>query len=108
MRAHLISKIPRVAGVVSFAAILGACTPNHMAFEKAVRQRVSVGMTLSTAVSSLAKMHMDCYGGYQVSCTRDRSGPMLSGCIERVNLHVSQDNTFIDAIEVPPIACAWL
>jgi hypothetical protein len=33
---------------------------------------------------------------------------MLSGCIERVNLHVSPDNTFIDSIEVPPIACVWL
>jgi hypothetical protein len=108
MKTRLIFKILRVAGVVSFATILGGCTPNHMAFEKAVRQRVSVGMTLSTAVSSLAKMHMDCYGGYQVSCTRDRSGPMLSGCIERVNMHVSQDNTFIDSIEVPPIACVWL
>jgi hypothetical protein len=108
MKKRLIFIIPRVVGVVSFATVIGGCTPNHMAFEKAVRQRVSVGMTLSTAVSSLAKMHMDCYGGYQVSCTRDRSGPMLSGCIERVNLHVSQDNTFIDSIEVPPIACAWL
>jgi hypothetical protein len=108
MKTRLIFKIPRVAAVVSFATILGGCTPNHMAFEKAVRQRVSVGMTLSTAVSSLAKMHMDCYGGYQVSCTRDRSGPMLSGCTERVNLHVSQDNTFIDSIDVPPIACVWL
>ncbi len=100
--------VARVLGVVSFATILCGCTPNHLAFEKAVRQRVSVGMTLSTAVSSLAKMHMDCYGGYQVSCTRNRSGPMLSGCIERVNLHVSQDNTFIDSIEVPPIACVGL
>jgi hypothetical protein len=108
MKTRLIFRIPSLVGVVSFAAILSGCTPNHMAFEKAVRQRVSVGMTLSTAVSSLAKMHMDCYGGYQVSCTRDRSGPMLSGCVERVNLHVSQDNTFIDSIEVPPIACAWL
>jgi hypothetical protein len=108
MKKRLIFIIPRVVGVVSFATVIGGRTPNHMAFEKAVRQRVSVGMTLSTVVSSLAKMHMDCYGGYQVSCTRDRSGPMLSGCIERVNLHVSQDNTFIDSIEVPPIACAWL
>jgi hypothetical protein len=98
MKTRLIFKIPRVIGVVTFATLLGGCTPNHMAFEKAVRQRVSVGMTLSTAVSGLAKMHMDCYGGYQVSCTRDRSGPMLSGCIERVTLHVSQDNTFIDSI----------
>jgi hypothetical protein len=108
MKTRPIFRIPRVVGVVSFATILSGCTPNHMAFEKAVRQRVSVGMTLSTAVSGLAKMHMDCYGGYQVSCTRDRSGPMLSGCIERVNLHVSQDNTFIDSIEVPPIACVGL
>jgi hypothetical protein len=108
METSLISKIPRVVGVVMFSAVVSGCTPNHMRFEKAVRQRVSLGMTLSTAVSSLAKMHLYCYGGYQVSCTRDRSGPMLSGCIERVNLHVSQDNTFIDAIEVPPIACAWL
>jgi hypothetical protein len=108
MKTRLVFIIPRVVGVVSFATVTGGCTPNHMAFEKAVRQRVSVGMTLSTAVSSLAKMHMDCYGGYQVSCARDRSGPMLSGCIERVNFHVSQDNTFIDSIEVPPIACAWL
>jgi len=107
-KTSLIFKIPRVVGVVSFATILSGCTPNHMVFEKAVRQRVSVGMTLSTAVSSLAKMHMDCYGGYQVSCTRDRTGPMLSGCIERVNLHVSRDNTFIDSIEVPPIACVGL
>jgi hypothetical protein len=108
MKTRLVFIIPRVVGVVGFATVIGGCTPNHMAFEKAVRQRVSVGMTLSTAVSSLAKMHVDCYGGYLVSCTRDRSGPMLSGCIERVNLHVSQDNTFIDSIEVPPIACAWL
>ena len=108
MKTPLVFIIPRVVGVVSIATVFGGCTPNHMAFEKAVRQRVSVGMTLSTAVSSLAKMHMDCYGGYQVSCTRGRSGPMLSGCIERVNLHVSQDNTFIDSIEVPPIACVWL
>jgi hypothetical protein len=108
MKTRLMFKTPTVMGVVSFATILSGCTPNHMAFEKTVRQRVSVGMTLSTAVSSLAKMHMDCYGGYQVSCTRNRSGPMLSGCIERVNLHVSQDNTFIDSIEVPPIACVGL
>jgi hypothetical protein len=74
MKARLIFEILRVAGVVSFATILGGCTPNHMAFEKAVRQRVSAGITLSTAVSSLAKMHMDCYGGYKVSCTCDRSG----------------------------------
>jgi len=108
MKKRLIFKIARVLGVVSFATILCGCTPNYFAFEKAVRQHVSVGMTLSTAVSSLGKMHMDCYGGYQVSCARNRSGPMLSGCVERVNLHVSQDNTFIDSIEVPPIACAWL
>lgn len=108
MKTRLLSKIPRVAGVVSLATILSGCMPNHMAFEKSVRQRVSVGMTLSTAVSRLAEMHMDCYGGYQVSCTRNRSGPMLSGCIERVNLHVSHDNTFIDSIEVPPIVCAGL
>jgi hypothetical protein len=108
MKTRPIFRIPGVVGLVSFATLLSGCTPNHLAFEKAVRQRVSVGMTLSTAVSSLANMHMNCYGGYQVSCTRNRSGPMLSGCIERVNLHVSQDNTFIDSIEVPPIACVGL
>ena len=108
MKTRLISKIQSVAGVASLVTMLGGCTPNHLAFEKAVRQRVSVGMTLATAVSSLAKMHMECYGGYQISCTHDRSGPMFSGCIERVNLHASQDNTFIDSIEVPPIACTWL
>jgi hypothetical protein len=81
MKTRLVFIIPRVVGVVGFATVIGGCTPNHMAFEKAVRQRVSVGMTLSTAVSSLAKMHVDCYGGYQVSCTRDRSGPMLSAAL---------------------------
>jgi hypothetical protein len=108
LKARSILKVSTAVGVVGLVTILDGCTPNHMAFEKEVRQRVSVGMTLSTAVSSLSKIHMDCYGGYQVSCTRDRSGPMLSGCIERVNLHASQDNTFIDSIEVPPIACTGL
>jgi hypothetical protein len=108
MKTRPIFRILGVVGLVSFATLLSGCTPNHFAFEQAVRQRVSVGMTLSTAVSSLAKLHMDCYGGYQVSCTRNRSGPMLSGCVERVNLHASQDNNFIDSIEVPPIACVGL
>ena len=46
MKSRLIVKIPRVVGAVSFATILSGCAPNHIAFEKAVRQRVSVGMTL--------------------------------------------------------------
>jgi hypothetical protein len=82
--------------------------PNQLAFESDVRQRVSVGMTLATAVSHLSELHMECYGGYQVSCTRSRGGPILSGCLQRVNLHASQIDTLIDRIEIPPIACAGL
>lgn len=106
---RLITELLKPCCIVGLAAIQCGCyTPNQRVFENLIHDRVSVGMPLSTAVSNLRAIHMQCSGDGPITCDRIRQRLLSSSCIERAVLGSSPAGSLVETLEVRPIICTGL
>ena len=99
-------KLSCVVGLMTSQS--GCYTPNQRAFESLVNNRVTVGMSLTTAVLNLRAMHMQCSGTGPITCDRIRQRLLPSSCIERAVLSGSPAGGLVETLEIRPIICAGL
>lgn len=99
-------------GLLMLSAGLAGCL-HQSAFEQSVVSRVHLGMAKQDAVSELGELKLDCrqIGSTDSSnawtvCTREKP-LLLEGCIQRVNIKVSEQDKISD-IEIPEPVCAGL
>lgn len=112
----VMSRLRRVvvlAVTVALTLGLGAChrfVPDGH-FKSAIHKRAKIGDPLQDVEDRLSAIRFSCHPfraddaeGKWVTCTRLQEG-LLASCIDRANLHVSDDDR-IAAIEIKKPACA--
>lgn len=101
------------AACLLLALPLSACyTPDAERLSAQAKRLATAGMPVSTAVDRLERDGFRCDTTSQapaIDCSRSRHGAVLATCIERVLLQPdTAGRRVVDAVTVPPIACAGL
>jgi hypothetical protein len=100
--------LPCFALLLSIAGCAGMSPEDNQRFQAEINRNVSVNMPLSEATGHLTKLGIACDDrnhGSEITCTREKTGVLLSYCLQRVNLAADSERKTVVAVTSKPIVC---